>query len=222
MCNFLLHFWNIPTPKVANVTIDKSLLENGEFSHSHKPHYYDLPTFGSKNVANTTEMNKFLRNNDKHDINKFKNSKDLLKIGLFDIWVENTDRKPTNNNILFQHNKKTITIFALDHAFTFDSLSYENLNADYISNTWNENILATSFSKKLYSIIKDVNNWINEIREYFYFCIRECEQNFDAIVQYIPKGLGFSNELKELLKSFLFNDKRNKLVFEDFISRFET
>ena len=62
----------------------------------------------------------------------------LLKIALFDILVENDDRKPTNNNIIVQVVDKKYYFNAIDHAYVFNSLNYENLNPSYgVTNTYN-------------------------------------------------------------------------------------
>ena len=96
------------------------------------------------------------------------------------------------------------------------------MNAEYVNNTYNENILETSFAKDLISLKKkepDKNEWINELQENFYLCVNNCKENFDVIVSYIPDELGFDETLSQFIRDFLFNEKRNKKVFTEFLSR---
>lgn len=108
LCSYLLQIWKIPTPDIASVKLDPSLLLNGNYSDFHKPHFYEHLTFGSKWVEDGLEMAEYIRVQNKVALRRFNNPLDIIRIGLFDIWVENTDRKPTNNNILFSLTKITL------------------------------------------------------------------------------------------------------------------
>jgi len=221
LCGYLLKLWEIPVPEFASLTLNPDLLAGRDFSDYHKPHFYNNITFGSLCIEKAVEMGpQRIRN--KYDLKKFSNPTDLLKIGLFDIWIENTDRKPTNNNILFSFTGNQLTINAIDHAFTFDSLSYSDLNTEYIVNTWNDNILETDLAKDILAILKKDHGWIDLIRQFgdkYYLCIENCKQNFDSIVNFIPDELGFNTDLNKYVRDFLFNEKRNKNVFTEFLSR---
>ena len=179
-------------------------------------------TFGSKWLEDSLEMAEYIRVQNKVALRKFKNPIDIIRIGLFDIWVENTDRKPTNNNILFSAYENHLIINAIDHAFTFDSVKYSDLNVKFINNTYNENILETSLAKDIISLKKkepDRGDWMDDLKENFYLCTNNCKQNFDTIVRYIPEELGLDIDLRRFIRDFLFNEKRNKMVFSEFLSR---
>jgi hypothetical protein len=222
LCSYLLKLWEIPVPEFASITLDPSLISENGFSHFHKAHFYRNITFGSKWLDDGIEMAAFIRIQNKVGLRKFKNPFDLIKIGLFDIWVENTDRKPTNNNILFSTSGNHFTILAIDHAFTFDSVSYSDLNSRYINNTYNDNILETEIVKDIIAIRKkepDWQQWIAELRDNYYLCIENCKQNFDEVVRFIPYELRFDSTLSKYIRDFLFNEERNKMVFSEFLSR---
>jgi hypothetical protein len=221
LCAYLLKLWSVPVPEFAAVTLNPELLKGRNFSDFHKPHFYQNITFGSLCLDKAVEMGP-QRIKNKYDLKKFNNPTDLLKIGLFDIWIENTDRKPTNNNILFSITGNHLTINAIDHAFTFDSVSYSDLNTDYIVNTYNDNILETELAKDILSILRRDpawNDWIRRFGDNYYLCIENCKQNFDLIVKYIPNELGFDIALSKFIRDFLFNENRNKNVFTEFLSR---
>lgn len=222
LCSFLLNLWEIPTPVCAVVKLDPRLLSNGRYSDFHRPHFYSQITYGSRWIDNGLEMAEYIRAQNKVALRRFRNPLDLIRIGLFDIWVENTDRKPTNNNILLSFEENQLTLNAIDHAFAFDSVKYSDLDVNFIINTFNENILETSLAKDII-ILKnkepDRREWIDFIKENFYLCIARCKQNFDTIVQYIPAELGFDLDLSRQIHDFLFNEDRNKKVFTEFLSR---
>jgi hypothetical protein len=222
LCCYLLQIWKIPTPEFVSIKLDPVLLSSGTYSEFHKPHFYNNITFGSRWLEEGLEMAEYIRVHNKVGLRKFKNPLDIIKIGLFDIWVENTDRKPTNNNILFSASENHLIINAIDHAFTFDSVKYSDLNVNYINNTFNENILETSLAKDIISLKQkepDKEVWIDDFKENFYLCINNCQQNFETVVRYIPAELGFDRDLSQFIRDFLFNDKRNKMVFSEFLSR---
>lgn len=128
LCSFLLHHWELNVPTCAAVKLNPGLLKDRGFSPFHQPHFYSDITFGSKIETGSIEMGEFMNIHSKPDMKKLRNPEDLLKIALFDIWVENSDRKPTNYNILLKTNSAKLDIFAIDHAFTFDSVKYSDLN----------------------------------------------------------------------------------------------
>lgn len=222
LCSSLLQIWNIPTPDVALIRLDPILLAGGSYSESHKPHFYKNSTFGSKWLEDGLDMAEYIRAENKVALRKFKNPLDIIRIGLFDMWVENTDRKPTNYNIMFSADEGRLVINAIDHAFTFDSVKYSDLNIRFINNTYNENILETPLAKDIVSLKKkepDKEEWIDALKENFYLCTNICKQNFDTIVQYIPEEFGFDEYLSRYIRDFLFNDERNKMVFSEFLNR---
>lgn len=215
VCHYLLRLWNIPTPDIAAILLLPERLPE-DLSERHKKHFYHTLTFGSKKVENSTELNSFLSGK-KINLNQFVNPEVIVRIGLFDIWVENTDRKPTNMNLLIAEKGKKFEFYAIDNAFTFDTLAYRDLYFG-ITNTWDQSILNTDLARVIVKTYLKQGKWIDSLRDYFYICIAGCQQHFDEIVNNLPKELCF-DELKEDLRSFLFNENRNKLVFEELIAR---
>jgi len=143
---------------------------------------------------------------------------------LFDIWVENDDRKPTNNNIILQSLENKFTILAIDHAYTFSSMGYPGLNPEHVSSSYNETILLSTigqaFVVKFLSLNQEkMQGWLKDVRENFYLCIRNCESQFEEISSYVPEELGFNLELQHCIQRFLFNENRNKKVFTEFTMR---
>lgn len=185
ICHFLLKIWSIRTPDISIVTVDKSIIPNN-LSHHHKPHFYNNLTFGSKQISNTVEMGQYLNITKKADYNKFRDPMDFIKLGLFDIWVENDDRKPSNTNVLFDISGDKIDIVAIDHAFTFTTQNYNQLLINDICQSYNDNLLHTDLVKEIVKYAKKQKGFSDSIKDYFYFCISKSKENYNDIVINIP------------------------------------
>ncbi len=215
LAHYFLKIWNIPTPEIALITIDPNSLPS-KYSSNHKKHYYDFDVFGSQWIQ-AIESNDFIKINNKKDFDSFNNLEKLFNIGLFDIWVANDDRKPTNHNLLLQTINGKQNIVAIDHAFIFESRSYANLDADMFCPVENDNIFVSEFAKSLKRYILNEKPKFEVInREIFYAYVGDCQQYFADIVKNIPKNWNFTKEHQTKLYNFLFNMDRNKKVFDEF------
>lgn len=132
VCYFLLKKLNIPTPDIAFAVIEKDSYDTKKL---HKNKRYVRPgiiCFASKEAANTVLVTGIQSISKKIQIRKYENIYDLLKIAMFDLWVDNADRgngKKENYNLLLQsiqiHNEgisapvSKLRWLAFDHAFTF-------------------------------------------------------------------------------------------------------
>lgn len=219
LCGYFLQLWNIKTPQIAAVKLPIQLLSTTPYlSDRHKPRFYENTLcFGSELIQNILDLNLLLET---IEMKRIANPIDLLKIALFDIWVENDDRKPTNNNIIVQVVDKKYYFNAIDHAYVFNSLNYENLNSSYgVTNTYNESIMNTKLAKTICSQTLVNDKLIKEMEFHFFSSVYSCFKNFDAISSNIPTVLGYKSNLKEKIRLFLFDEHRNKLVFKEFINR---
>ena len=164
ICHYLLKSWNLNSPDISAVKVDTSILPN-TLSQFHKLYFYEQVTFGSKQLENVIEMNKLINIDGKADLHKFEKPEDLIKLCLFDIWVENDDRKPTNTNVLFDISGEKIKIVAIDNAFTFSTMNYDSLYKDGISQSLNDNLLFSNFVKSICKHIIKQNGW-SDYRKY--------------------------------------------------------
>jgi hypothetical protein len=215
LCSWLLKKWGVNTPEIAALTLAKELATSPEISGDNRFSYSSV-YFGSKHMQDALDLQSLISIEGKVAARKIINLNDIFKVALFDIWVENDDRKPTNNNILLCPSTKGSELTPIDHAATFSTLSFDDLNPIYLSFSDNDSIAYSGFGR---SIIKKSNInkiWMDNAREMFYLCIAKCEGNFQEIYDKIPEQLGFSDMKSEKLKTFLFNKERNKKVFDQF------
>lgn len=215
LAHYFLKIWNIPTPEIALITINPASLPS-KYSSNHKKCYYDFDVFGSEWIK-AIESNDFIKIHNKKDFDSFNNLEKLFDIGLFDIWVANDDRKPTNHNLLLQTINGKQNIVAIDHAFIFESMNYANLNPDTFYPVENDNIFVSEFVKSLKRYILNEKPEFKAIsKKTFYTYVGNCQKYFADIVKNIPKNWNFTEEHQTKLYDFLFNIDRNKKVFEEF------
>jgi len=215
LAHYFLKLWHIPTPDIALISIDPLHLLP-EYSNNHRPHYYNNEVFASKWVNHSVDSSIMFEINKKKDYDKFNNPEILFSIGLFDIWVENDDRKPTNHNLLFQTINGKQNIIPIDHSFIFSTMNYNDLDPTTFSPIENENIFVSSLGGSLKRYKKKNKKWQPINRDYFYLCIQNCRQEYANIVANIPANWGFTAENQTNLFNFLFNDERNQKVYNEF------
>ena len=217
VCSQLLFYWEIPTPEIAAIKVDASLLPENLTARQKKRHY-DTVCFGSKYLSdNAMDLPRLISSREKGKRNKILNEVDLLMIGLFDVWVENDDRSVFNPNLMLNPEDGKWKIYAIDHGFAFLSATpYASLDPAYgVIQPYNQSILQTILAKEIWSKMKKnpmITSW-----SFFADRIARCEKNFRTIVESVPDQLGFDVEMQNKLFSFLFDIERNREVYMDFL-----
>lgn len=218
---YCFNSWQITAPNVKLINIAKGLMSaQVNLSNNHRPHYYDMPCFGSKFIKNSVDVNALLVTDKKKAYNKILNPLDVFHITLFDTWVENDDRKPTNYNLILEPNVNKFRVIPIDNAFIFSTMSYHDLNPDYgVSVSVNDHLLISELGHliKKHTTIDD--NFINNEREYFYLCLERSEQGFDDFMNQVSGIYTIDADSVKSLKSFLFNEERNTKVFDEYVYR---
>lgn len=220
LAHCFLKLWELKTPEIAILDFSTDLVRPEYSKANHNPLFYQKPVFGSKWKKNAFDSNKFIDLKSKFDNRDFNDPLDVFKIGLFDIWVENDDRKPTNHNLMFEEDdNQKFNIIPIDHCYIFSTMNYQSLSAANFCPIANENLLVTDLAKSLKKIKHQNRNWDAEDKEYFYLCISKCEKYFEEIIRYIPTEWNFSVEDAKSLKSLLFDNNRNKKVIADYLEK---
>lgn len=220
LASYCFNKWEIASPAIKFITIANELITlQGDLSNNHRSHFYNIPCFGSKFVNNAIDVNALLITDKKKAYNRLNNPVDLFHITLFDTWVENDDRKPTNYNLILEPVENNFNILPIDNAFIFSTMSYQNLNPKFVSGSANDHLLVSDLGYliKKYTTIDEA--FINNEREYFYLCIERCEQNFDSFMNQVASFYSINSDLVASLKEFLFNEERNNEVFEEYVYR---
>lgn len=217
LCALLLDNWEIETPPFCSLTIDSTLNES-PFVITDKGFKYSSLYFGSKHVDSAFEMNEFIAPDGKVATRKILNISQLFDIALFDIWVENDDRRPSNNNLLLCPYEKDFVIRAIDHAYTFGSIDFLQINPEFVSFSHNDSILYSEMGKSAINCTKLNSKWLDTYKEKFYLCIQKTENSFQHACELLPYEFQLTEKERIALNSFLFCKERNKKVFDLFSS----
>lgn len=215
LCSLLLNRWKIETPDIASLSLKSSLAES-ENILKRIDFSYSSSYFGSKLKPDSIDMQNMISGKGKVSFKKIQNILTLIEIGLFDIWIENDDRKPSNNNIILCPANDKLIITAIDHAMTFASLAFDQLNPSNVSFSDNDSIIYTPLGSETINKLKINGSWLAKAREKFYLCISETKLSFQEICNKLPLEFRLSFEEQEKLYNFLFNSERNKKVFDQF------
>ena len=214
ICSELLKVWEIVTPnylwlKLSEVLIKENNIKLPVFNYN----------FGSFFIKDAIDLSNLIETKSKVSSKQINNIDDLFLIALFDIWVLNIDRKKSNNNLLIANISNSLQLIAIDHAYSFDSLKFSDLNPDFgVSFSFNDSILWSPIGMNLIKNTKLNAKWYELMKEKFYFCIKQCETEFQIIPQYLTAEIPLNHSDEKALTNFLFCEDRNKQVFEFFCS----
>jgi len=220
LCNYLCKQWGIKTPECKFVNIPKELILNdSRLSGRHKvKHYENYLCFGSKFMPDSIDVQLSDINYVSSSRSIYNDMTELLKIGLFDLWVVNIDRKPTNLNLMRRilPNGK-FEFVAIDHAYAFDTLRYDQLTMD-LELSCNESILFLDVANSIYKDMssQDIDNVYNT---YFWESITKCEYGVKDFLSEIVHNFEEEGKFFSQLIRFLFDKDRNGTIFADFLSR---
>lgn len=221
LSSFFLNKWGIETPESELINIPKDLLKaTNDLSFNHKLHYYDIPCFGSKFVKDSIDVNSLLITKKKKLFNRIINPSDLFHLTLYDTWVENDDRKPTNYNLIFKPKNSKYQIMPIDNAYIFSTMSYKDLDPKYgAAVSANEHLLVSELGYLIKQNIIVNEDFIKKEKEYFYICIDKCKSAYHEFISQIDNIYSLESNLTSKLYDFLFDKERNNKVFEEYVYR---
>jgi hypothetical protein len=109
----------IPTPNIALIELTKNSFDPKNLKRNKLYAKPGVICFGSQHIdsylVNDTQLI-----DSKRAFNRMANPADLIRIAIFDLWVDNTDRgKKGNFNILVTTETHKSVYFAFDNAFAF-------------------------------------------------------------------------------------------------------
>ena len=101
ICSRLANFFSIPTPEIAIVELAPNCFTMKDIPRNKKYAKVGQFCFGSKDIKNGNLITGLELVNSLFDLEKIYNPYDLVKIALFDLWIDNDDRgKKQNYNLL--------------------------------------------------------------------------------------------------------------------------
>jgi hypothetical protein len=208
ICTRLLRRLQIPVPDQALVTINENSYAPGQLTTNKKYIKSGIIAWGSKEIPQTDLVKEIEQVANKKGFNKFKNPDDLIRIAIFDLWVDNADRHSGNYNLLTKMEDGKLKIITIDHAFTFGGLKGMNIfNASTLPDSYKK----LSESQYFRSMIKYFNkNERLDIANQFLSLLEELdiENLIDEVFTQIPAQWGINPILKKRVTSFLQSTQR--------------
>ncbi|MCX2453137.1 hypothetical protein OQX61_17810 [Pedobacter sp. PLR] len=222
LCAYFAQCWSLHVPEFCLATISKETVDNyvqdmGKLSGFYSPDFYENTLFGSKQIWSATELDQFINISNKRELKLFSNPVDFLKIGAFDLWVGNKDRRPENPNVLIGNETGLFDFHPIDHAAAFAYLTnYKEVREVLLHIEPKNCILSTILAKTISSFVthEDIENLKNDIND----CISNTIENLDFIFDQVPDSWGLSKKSKVHLKAFFSDKARNKTIIEHFLS----
>lgn len=190
-CEYLassfLKIWGLRTPDSAFVRINREHIPSSWGIHGY---CFDTTCFATKynsQYADATKLNEIIKSSDRK---KYTNGFDLIKIGLFDLWLANEDRRAGNMNLLIDLENERDFI-AIDHGSIFNS---GVMNSHLSELTENESILDSLFARTLFSKKEITPILVDEMKKYFYLRTQHCKEQVPSILDEIPSDWKISRD----------------------------
>jgi hypothetical protein len=210
ICGGLAMEWDLNVPEMVIISIPPEVVVNFNYSSRYKPEHFKHYFFGSKLFEPAFDFENYIKGVSKSEYRIFINPVDLLKIGCFDHWIGNKDRRPENPNILIIIDPGTqkLQFSPIDHTAAFAYLPYMEVRDIMLK--LNRNIMQCGFIKSIikYEEKKELENLSKNIE----ICIASALENIDEIFDQVPKEWGFSKKARAHLKTFLSDQERNKRI----------
>lgn len=144
----------------------------------------------------------------KTEFNRLKNPSNLIRIAIFDLWVDNADRHFENYNLLGKMEDGKLQIIAIDHAFCFGGLKGMNIfKATTAPHSYKKLIESQYFR----SVVKHFNKSERlEIAGPFLTSVAELdiENIINEVFAHIPLQWAINPTLKKRMIDFLQSSQR--------------
>jgi hypothetical protein len=119
ICTRLLQRLHIPVPEQALVVISKDSYAPGQLKANKRYLKPGVIGWGSKEIEQADLVKSIEQILRKKEFKKLLNPGDLIRIAIFDLWVDNADRHSDNFNLLVRLEDGKLKLITIDHAFTF-------------------------------------------------------------------------------------------------------
>lgn len=212
ICTALLKRLQIPVPNQALVTINPNSFVPGQLITNKKYVKDGVIAWGSEEIPQTDLIKEIEQIYRKKEFNKLGNPEDLIRIAIFDMWVDNADRHSGNYNLLLSMEDGKLKIITIDHAFTFGGLRGMNIfNATSAPTSYKKLIESQYFR----SAVKHFNRSQRlEIASQFVSLLSDLDiENLinDVFVQ-IPTEWNINTTLEQRVIDFLQSNQRIKTL----------
>lgn len=225
VCGYLAQCWGLAVPPFALVNIGKSVVDSYERRQKRlSDRYANYPFderlfFGSRWIGNQVELDAYFAGpHHPGQMQLFHAPTDLLKIGVFDLWVGNFDRKPENPNILLSsRDNERFGFCPIDHTAAFAYLTnYQDVREALFARDPKKCILSHHFVRAIakFTPPEQISSLHDDILNGMTIAL----ENMDFIFSQVPPAWGLTRKAKEHLKQFFADTVRNEQVASSYLS----
>jgi hypothetical protein len=211
VASILLKKLEIPTPDIALVTISKDTLEKKKIKKNKRLREGNI-CFGSKNVSSSFVLNDFATITNKREFNQLANPADIIRIAIFDLWVNNMDRgryidPGFNYNILLKSEQKKEQVVAFDHGFIFGGVSNIGIFNERIPlDKSNKFYLTPYYLEAIKYFTKE--EFDNIANKFIHLLCNNYEKDIQKIFEQLPKTWQLAPNLSDQIVNYLKSEKR--------------
>lgn len=223
ICAYFAQCWDLRVPPfaltaISDIVIEKYISEKGSLSNRYKSTSFgENLFFASQQIEPAIELEKYISANQQSSFKTFEKPQDIIKIGVFDYWIGNKDRQPSNPNILIGALEKKFDFHPIDHTAAFAYLTdYNQVRDIMLSIESKNNILSLPIVRYISNFV-DAEKYAGLKREIL-SGIEIVLKNIDFIFEQIPSSWDFSKKQKVHLKEFLSDKERNERIASSYLT----
>jgi hypothetical protein len=225
LCGYLARCWDLPVPPFSLVHISPSVVGAYEKQRGRLPDRYrtcpfgDRLFFGSRVVSRQVEVDAFFGGpHHPAQMQLFHKPLDLVKIGVFDQWVGNFDRKPDNPNVLLGSRPDgTLDFCPIDHTAAFGYLDdYRQVRDVLLTREPKKWLLSHRFVPAIVKFTPP--SAISDLHQDLQNGIDVALSAIDSVFAQVPVEWGLSRKAKEHLKQFFADSVRNERIVGTYLN----
>ncbi len=208
VCTRLLQQLKVPTPEQALVTIADGSYVKGQLKANKRYIRPEVIALGSKEIERSDLIKEIEVIKKRTEFNRLLYPGDLIRIALFDLWVDNYDRHSDNYNLLTKMEEGKLQYIAIDHAFAFGGLKGMNIFNETTPVNPNRKLIQSQYFKSVVGFIAQKEQ--SEIIKGFLSLLKELPINdlIDEVFSQIPEQWQIPPLLKGRIIAFLHSEQR--------------
>lgn len=201
--------WKIRVPNFVCIRLSPEHVPPG----LNKNHFHRLG-FGSEYLEHAQELSQIFLTwkTNNYEIGRIVNREDLLRIGLFDLWIANEDRNHNNANLLIQPTSEGFSLVAIDHVNIFNT---NMLDRGLNVLTMEESILYSNYVPLLFKRER-IQGFIIAIEKEFPKYVMSCQKSLKKLLRDIPLEWGIDVALQQQQMEQMFGQEWIKEVIQSF------
>jgi hypothetical protein len=210
----IFNHFSIPTPEIALVEITAGSFDPKQLPVNRKYTKPGTVAFGSKKVENSNLYSDLLKIDTKRDFNRFERHTDLIIIALIDLWMDNTDRKEGNYNLLTAQTENKRKVFVpIDNAFAFGGYNSIGIFKPGFPISCQEKLVSSDLFRSFIQFVP-IEARLRTLARFRQLIDKRLEQELTNTLALVPESWKISRDLEQRILKFLFNKERIHKVVE--------